>query len=148
FGLAARMSTDTFDFAIHLGDIVYGNSSGTGAATHQGYQSWFFNVYKDWLRSHAVFPVIGNHDNATADAQAYRDVFVLPEQGASAAFPDHAERFYSFDYGPVHVVVLDTETAFLDPVRRQAQLDWLTADLQSTTQPWKVAAFHRPPFSS
>jgi hypothetical protein len=146
--LATRMAGETFDFAIHLGDIVYGNSSGTGAATHQGYQSWFFNIYKDWLRSHAVFPVIGNHDDATAQAQPYRDVFVLPTQGASTAFPDHAERFYSFDYGPVHVTVLDSELAFLNTSRRQAQIDWLVADLQSTTQPWKVVAFHRPPFSS
>jgi len=75
-------------------------------------------------------------------------VFVLAEDGASASYPDHAERFYSFDYGPVHFVSLDTETAFLDPARRQAQIAWLQADLAATTREWKVVFFHRPPYST
>src|SRR5204862_6055892 len=91
---------------------------------------------------------IGNHDDRVTNAQAYRDVFVLPGNGATASFPDHSERFYSFDYGPVHFVALDTETAFLDPARRQAQVDWLTADLAATAQGWTIVFFHRPPFGS
>src|SRR6185436_2948242 len=53
-----------------------------------------------------------------------------------------------FDYGPVHFVSLDTETAFLDPARRQAQIAWLQADLAATTREWKVFFFHRPPYST
>jgi hypothetical protein len=68
-------------------------------------------------------------------------VFVLPEEGATTKYPDNAERFYSFDYGPVHFVALDTEHAFIDTARRQAQLAWLDADLAATTQPWKVVYF-------
>src|SRR6185436_11897430 len=48
----------------------------------------------------------------------------------------------------VHFVSLDTETAFLDTARRQVQVDWLQADLASTTQEWKVVYFHRPPYST
>jgi len=146
--LAGAMTADNFDIALHMGDVAYGSNDGLGVPNYQQYQSWFFDVYQNWLRSHAVFPAIGNHDDAAAQAKPYLDVFVLPEGGASAAFPDDAERFYSFDYGPVHFVALDTQTAFLDPARRQAQLDWLTADLSATTQPWKIVFFHRPPFSS
>ncbi len=146
--LASRIGADTFDLALHAGDVVYGTSTGIGGASYPQYDNWFFNVYATWLRSHPVFPSIGNHDNEIAAARAYRDVFVLPDNGASAAYPDHAERYYSFDYGPIHFVVLDTETAFLDTTRRQAQLDWLRADLSSTAQVWKVGLFHRPPYSS
>ena len=146
--LAGLMAADRFELMIHLGDIVYGSSATSGPATHTGYQNWFFDVYRDILRGKPFFPTIGNHDDALGSGRAYRDVFVLPEDSATAAFPDHAERFYSFDYGPVHFVSLDTETAFLDPARRQAQVSWLESDLGATTRDWKVVFFHRPPFST
>jgi Big-like domain-containing protein/calcineurin-like phosphoesterase family protein/purple acid phosphatase-like protein len=146
--LASRMDSQPFDFAIHSGDVAYGASNTTGPASYRQYDDWFFDIYRRWLRSHPAFATIGNHDEEIGSARAYRDVFVLPENGATPTYPDHAERYYSFDYGPVHVVVLDTELAFTDPARRQAQLAWLEADLSSTTQPWRIVAVHKPPFSA
>jgi hypothetical protein len=146
--LADRMTADSFDLALHAGDIAYGNSAGTGGGSYRQFDDWVFGVYGPWMRSRPLFPSIGNHENEVAAARPYRDVFVLPEGGATAAFPDHAERFYSFDYGPVHFVALDTETAFQTLSRRQAQLAWLDADLASTTQPWKIVFLHRPPYNA
>jgi hypothetical protein len=141
--IAALMENETFDFAVHTGDIAY--SSGTYAQ----YDLYFFPYYRDWLRRMAIFPSIGNHDDLTGSATPYRRFFVLPRDGASAAFPSNAERFYSVDYGPVHLIALDTEAAFVSPARRQEQLAWLEADLQaSQDQPWRIAFFHRPPYSS
>ena len=145
--LAARMAADTFDLALHTGDVAYGNANLVGGASYRQYDDWLFGVYS-WMRSRPLYPAIGNHDDEIGFAQAYRDVFVLPEQGATTTYPDDAERFYSFDYGPVHFVALDTEHAFIDPARRQEQLAWLDADLAATTQPWRVVYFHRPPYSS
>jgi hypothetical protein len=147
-GLATLMTSDTFDIALHGGDVVYGASDTTGGGWYPQYHNWFFDIYEDWLRSHPVYPSIGNHDDRISRAQAYRDLFALPENGASAAFPDHAERYYSFDYGPVHFVVLDTELSFQSTTRRQEQLNWLASDLSSTNQPWRVAVFHRSPYSA
>jgi hypothetical protein len=147
FQLADRMAADTFDLALHGGDVVYGFRSGVGAATYRTYESWFFEPYAAWLRSRPVFPSIGNHDDEGELSRRYRDVFVLPENGASPMFPDHAERYYSFDYGPVHFVALDTELAFQNVTRRAAQLAWLDADLAATSQPWTVVYFHRSPYS-
>ena len=148
--IASRMASDTFDLMLHGGDIAYGNTGGTGGATFQTMDDWFFSIYQAMLRTRPVFPSIGNHDSraSNANGQPYLGLFVLPEHGATAAYPDHAERYYSFDYGRMHVVVLDTELAFQDPARRAAQLAWLDADLAATTQPWKVALFHRSPYSS
>jgi hypothetical protein len=97
-----------------------------------------------------MFPSIGNHDSnsSNGNGRPYLDAFVLPENGGDGAFSDHAERYYSFDYGPVHVVVLDTELAFQNASRRAAQLAWLDADLGATSRPWKVALFHRSPYSA
>ena len=146
--LAARMTADRFDFALHTGDVAYGNATPSGAGGYPQLHSWFFDVYRDWLRTRPMFPSIGNHDDEANRAAPYRDVFVLPTNGASASFPDHGERYYSFDYGPAHVVVLDTELAFQNLTRRQAQLQWLDADLAATEQPWKIAVFHRSPYSA
>ena len=134
---------------MHVGDIVYGSSDGTGDASYTTYQSWLFDV-DNWLPTHPFVPVEGNHDSrpSNGDGKAYLDLFELPRNGATTSFPDHAERYYSFDYGPVHFIALDTEFTFLDPARQAEQLRWLAADLASTTQPWKIAFLHRAPYSS
>jgi hypothetical protein len=148
--LAARMLADTWDLAIHAGDIVYGTTSTTGDATYKTYQSWFFDVYKGWLTKKPFFPTMGNHDGRASNnyGQAYRDLFVLPDSAATGPFPADVERYYSFDYGPVHFVALDTERAFQDATRRAAQLSWLASDLESTSQPWKIVYMHRSPYSA
>jgi regulation of enolase protein 1 (concanavalin A-like superfamily) len=148
--LASLIDADAFDVMLHAGDITYGNSGGTGDASYRTYQSWFFDIYQRSLRSHGLFPSMGNHDARETNewGRAYLNLFVLPPDAGTGPYPDHAERYYSFDYGPVHFVVLDTELAFLDPDRRSVQLDWLRNDLAATTQPWKIALYHRPPYSS
>ena len=148
--LAAVMNADTFDFAMHTGDIAYGNSGGTGDATYATYHTWFFGIYRDWLRRRPFFPAPGNHDvrAGTSWGRAYLNLFVLPDHAGDGAYPDHAERYYSFDYGPVHFVSLDTEGAFVDLARRAEQLRWLEADLTSTPLLWRVAYLHRSPYSS
>jgi acid phosphatase type 7 len=141
--IAGLIGGEPFDLAIHTGDIAYSHG------TYAQYDAFFFSYYRNWLRRIAIFPSIGNHDDLTASATPYRTFFVLPRDGASPAFPNNAERFYSFDFGPVHFIALDTEAAFLSLARRQEQLAWLTADLQSSqNQPWRIAVFHRPPYSS
>ena len=142
--LASLMTATPFDLALHTGDVVYGVPGGSYPQFH----SWFFDIYRGWLGSHPVFPSIGNHDDESANAAPYRDLFVLPRNAANASYPDHVERYYSFDYGPAHFIVLDTELAFRDSLRRQEQVSWLVDDLMRTSQPWKIAVFHRPPFNS
>jgi Carbohydrate binding module (family 6)/Calcineurin-like phosphoesterase len=146
--LAALMAADTFDLALHTGDVAYGTSDGLGQPTIRQYDDWVFGIYARFFGSRPFFPSIGNHDQDANNAQPYRDVFVLPDGGASATFPENAERFYSFDFGPVHFVALDTELSFTDPSRLQAELAWLEADLSGTAQPWKIAFFHRPPYNA
>jgi hypothetical protein len=139
-GLIGR---ENVDLALHTGDIVYGTSSTTGDATYATYQAWFFDIYA-WLSRLPFAPAEGNHDSrpTNGDGRAYLDLFSLPTNGAIP------ERYYSFDEGPVHFIVLDTEYAFQDTTRRAAQLSWIESDLSATRQPWKIAVFHRSPYSS
>ena len=130
--IANQLESQSFDLMLHAGDVAYGDATGVGAGTHQTLNDWFFSIYANTLRGRAVFPSMGNHDSRTenANGRPYLDMFVLPTNGGNSTYPDHAERYYSFDYGPVHVVVLDTELAFQDVNRRAAQLAWLEADLE------------------
>jgi len=148
--IAALLKGESFDLMLHGGDVAYGIANGTGDGSYKTLEDWFFSIYASILRTHPVFPAMGNHDVRASNnnGQHYLDDFVLPSNGATTAYPDHAERFYSFDYGPMHVVVLDTELAFQDTARRAAQLAWLDDDLSRTTQPWKIAVYHRAPYSS
>lgn len=148
--LAALMEDEDFGIAIHTGDVVYGSTSGVGDASFRTLNDWFFLVYERWLKRAAILPALGNHDSraSTQHGLPNLETFVLPENGASSRYPDHAERYYSFDYGPVHFVALDSELAFSDTARRAEQIAWLEADLAATTQPWKVVYFHRTPYTA
>ena len=130
--LRDQMATVPFDLMLHTGDIPY--DGGTRAA----FEERFFRVYADYLKYFPVFPASGNHEYDAADAAPFREVFVLPENGG----PDGIERWYSFDWGDVHFVALDSERT--GPV----QAAWLDADLTANQLPWTIVYWHKPPFSS
>jgi hypothetical protein len=132
FAAYAQMKTVPFDFLVHTGDIGYG--SGTAAELQQN----FFDVYADTLQSIAAFPSSGNHEYNSADATPFRQAFDLPTNGGGAG----AERWYSFDWGDVHFVALDTERT------GDVQAKWLEANLAANKLPWTIVFGHKPPYSS
>lgn len=128
----AQLDTVPFDLMLHTGDIVYGDG------TQERYERDFFAKYADLLESVPVFPTSGNHDYQANRGAPYRQVFALPENGG----PDGVERWYSFDWGDIHFVALDTEQI------GSPQRAWLAADLARNKLPWTVVYLHRPPYSS
>ncbi|MHC4624666.1 MAG: metallophosphoesterase [Planctomycetota bacterium] len=54
--------------------------------------------------------------------------------------------YWSFDYGPAHITVLDQEAE--DYLPGSAQYNWLVNDLASTTKEWKILQFHKPGYSA
>jgi hypothetical protein len=137
-----------------LGDNAY--SFGTDAE----YQSNFFNHYKDgFLKKYTVYPTPGNHDysNDNFDRQndhkiPYYDNFTMPANGEAGGVPSGTESYYSFDYGNVHFLSLDSygredrSTRLYDTTGRQ--VEWIKADLAANVNKgWIVAYWHHPPFS-
>ncbi len=129
--LAAKMTAESYDFAIHTGDVVYPN----GEAKH--YDKVYFAPYKALGASHCVFPSIGNHDAKNATS-GYLDAFHLPANN-----PARDERYYSFDWGDAHLVSLDTSSGKLTG----PAVDWLRSDLAQTTRPWTIVYLHIPLYS-
>ncbi|MCA9541754.1 MAG: metallophosphoesterase, partial [Myxococcales bacterium] len=135
-----------FDLFLHLGDMAYN----TGRFSE--FESHVFGIYRELLHRVPTFPAIGNHEYDTQQGQPYLDVYRLFEQ---AYRPQDQERYYSFDYGPVHFISLDSNPEMLvpillDPLGRHEDdmIDWLTDDLMASDATWKIAFFHHPPFSS
>lgn len=137
-----------------LGDNAY--SFGRDAE----YQSNFFAHYKDsFLPKSPLFPAPGNHDydNDNPGRQndhkvPYYDIFTMPTQGESGGEPSGTEAYYSFDYGNVHFLSLDSygrednATRLYDTLGRQVQ--WIKKDLAANkNKDWIVAYWHHPPYS-
>jgi hypothetical protein len=127
-----QLQTVPFDLMLHTGDIAY------ESGTLHDFETKFFGAYQPFLRHAPMFPTSGNHDYETDDAAPYRQVFVLPESGT----PEGRERWYSFDWGDVHFVALDTEKM------GRAQAAWLEADLAANRLPWTIVYAHKPAYSS
>jgi 3',5'-cyclic AMP phosphodiesterase CpdA len=127
-----QLETVTFDLLLHVGDIAYGQ--GTLAQL----ESQFFDEYAGILKNAPAFPTSGNHDMETDGGEPFRQVFDLPDNGTAAGL----ERWYSFDWGDVHFVALDTERV------GSTQSEWLERDLTENRLPWTVVYLHRPPYSS
>ncbi len=126
------------DLVLHTGDVVYPS----GKQRH--YDRRFFAPYRRLIRRVPIFPVLGNHDVKTQGGTAYLENFHLPFDD-----PRSCGRYYSFDWGSVHFVALDSELYHGDSGGDKAeQKAWLEYDLSATTLSRKVVFLHRPPYSS
>jgi calcineurin-like phosphoesterase family protein len=127
-----EMERVPFDLMLHVGDIAY--ERGEVAE----FESKFFATYGNLIARLPIFPASGNHEYITADAAPYREVFELPGNGGQHG----VERWFSFDWGDIHFVALDTERVGPE------QAVWLERDLGRTALRWRVAYMHKPPYSS
>jgi predicted phosphodiesterase len=126
------------DLILHTGDVVYPSGE------ERYYDRRFFVPYGRILKEVPIFPVLGNHDLERGNGAAYLDNFHLPRND-----PRGTGRYYSFDYGNAHFVALNSELYHGDRSGNpEEQKAWLERDLRETHQPWKVAYFHRPIYSS
>lgn len=122
-----------------LGDNAY--YDGTDAE-HQP----IFDLHQDLLRRLPLWPVLGNHETyGNPEHPAFEAIFDLPARGEAGGIPSGTERYYAFDHGDAHFVVLDSMTAARTPDGPMAA--WLAADLAANTRTWVIAMFHHPPYS-
>ncbi|MDC1287839.1 metallophosphoesterase family protein, partial [Gammaproteobacteria bacterium] len=124
------------DVVLTLGDNAY--NSGTDSE----YTNNFFNVYNDLLRQVPVWATRGNHETSLS---AHRTAFTHPTNAEAGGFASGSELYYSFDYGNIHFVCLDSFTS--SNLNGNAMYTWLENDLASTTQNWIIAFWHHPPYS-
>ena len=108
-------------FTIQVGDLV------DRGARRSDYDDVFGGAPEAFATVPFV-PVLGNHEYFFGGVTLFERVFVLSAHSRA------------FDYGPVRVVVLDSDS----DETLAAQADWLGARLDESRAPWKVVVFHHP----
>jgi hypothetical protein len=121
-----------------LGDNAYNNGS------DEEYQNAVFDTYHETLRSTVLWSTLGNHETYT-EGTPYFSIFSLPANGEGGGIASGSEHYYSFDYANIHFVCLDSQLS--ERVPPSPMLEWLEADLASTSQRWIVAFWHHPPYT-
>ena len=131
------------DLWLMLGDNVY--ETGTDAE----FTSKLFNMYPTMLRKSVLWTAIGNHDTAGSSTPPPTipcfTSFTFPTAGQAGGVASGSKAYYSFDFGNVHVVVLDSMTS--SRTAGSPMLTWLANDLASNTKDWLIAIWHHPPYS-
>lgn len=136
----------TLDMYVHVGDMAYGSGK-----DHE-FQANFFNIYQPTLRNTVCWPAMGNHEGYTANGKTgvgpYYDAYVSPTKGEAGGVPSGTEAYYSYDYGRVHFIVLNSHDLDRRPTATMAQ--WLKEDLAKTSPEktdWLIAFWHHPPYT-
>ena len=140
---AAQQRHKESELYINMGDLVDNGQDGSQ------WRAWLGSV-EPFSADTAFAPVIGNHEAYSLDWQmtppkAYINLFAVPENG----LPEYKRQFYSFDYGPVHFTVLDTnfhEAQGWQPQLLADELRWLEQDLAKSKARWKIVLQHRDIF--
>jgi hypothetical protein len=88
-----------------------------------------------------------SRENLTPRPIPYLDIFTLPTEGNVGGVASGTEQYYSFDYGNVHFVSLDSQLSARDKTQRDAMRTWLISDLSSNKLDWTVVIFHHPPYT-
>ena len=130
--IAAMLAHSTPEFALQSGDLVEN-------ALDSSQWPIYFDIEKDWLRKIAFFPLPGNHERN--DRSFFNFFEVKP--------------YYSFDWGGVHFMALDTDISSISPVPalRNAfwaeELKWLEEELQaSQNAAMRFVIGHHAPISA
>ncbi len=86
-------------------------------------------------------------DGPDASGLPYLNIFTLPSRGELGGVPSGTEQYYSFNYGNVHIVSLDSQLSNRDRDQRATMRDWLIDDLSANQMDWTIVIFHHPPYS-
>jgi acid phosphatase type 7 len=133
----------TTNLLLMLGDNAYENGMDSE------YQTAVFDMYPTVLRQSVLWPTIGNHDTAQSSnppaSLPYFAMFTLPTNAQAGGMASGTEKYYSFDYGNIHFICLDSMTS--DRSSTGPMATWLRADLASSTRQWTIAFWHHPPYS-
>ena len=146
---AVRDAFDVFNgaavvhFWMMMGDNAYPNG------LDPEYQAGVFDIYPALLRRSVLWPTLGNHDTGQSttdnDSYPYFTLFTFPTAAECGGVPSGSKHYYSFAYGNIHVVCLDSMTS--DRSSSGAMATWLRNDLAANTADWLIGFWHHPPYT-
>lgn len=137
---------------LHSGDLAYyGLHEGSWDGDYFcGYMDHNYPEIREFLSVIPVMAAIGNHE-----CYKYGSTTVNHEIGGElfrkyypfGYYQDPSRNYYSFNYGPIHVSVLDQYTTG-GYQKNSVQYNWLVDDISNSTKPWKILMFHEPAYTA
>jgi hypothetical protein len=127
------------DLMLMLGDNAYNNGSDFE------YQAAVFDMFAPVIGQTPLWSCMGNHETYTPPDIPYLRIFTFPTNGEAGGVPSGSESYYSFDYGNIHFVCLESTIADRSP--EGPMLTWLRQDLAANTKQWLIVYIHSPPHS-
>jgi hypothetical protein len=119
---------------LHAGDWVSSDSESTWTS------EWYNYSYSYLATVTANTPFmgcIGNHETTGTGISVW-----LKYHPYNFYTPGRC--YYSFDYGPVHVAVIDQYTTYSSGT----QYNWLVSDLSNSSKPYKFIVLHEPAWTA
>ncbi len=131
--------TRTPNLVLQLGDNAYNSGLDTE------FQAGMFDIYTTMLRKTPFWSCLGNHETYGTSPYAYFSIYTLPTTGESGGIASGTENYYSFDYGNIHFISLDSMIS--SRAANGAMAQWLQNDLANTAATWIICFFHHPPYT-
>jgi fibronectin type 3 domain-containing protein len=131
----ALIAGDASQFIQTLGDNIYPEAADPNlTTTYSDYDGRLFKQFGAAMKAKTFWAADGNKEYY--GHKAWWQHMSLPNN----------ERWYSYDWGDAHILVLDTEMPFTptDPQYQFAQADLATHQGAA----WRIVALQRPPYSS
>ena len=134
-----QLESDPTDIIVTVGDNIGGERAKTMGDYSYRWQADFFDYLQNLTNSKPLFQTAGNHDRLDNDLDAlavYQRILLSSKKDVGG------KRYYSFDYGDAHFVILDANKRTFPARLDEEQLSWLDADLTATDKPWKFVFSH------
>ena len=134
--------TPDIDFTCNMGDLV-------DCGAWLDHWDYWFSAGKGGISRIPVAVVMGNHDTYDMDSKTrvaepvmFLHSFPVPDNGSE----NFRRWYYTFDSGPVHFIVLNTEWQKADLLRPgllSEMKTWFRNVASKTDKPWSVVLMHR-----
>lgn len=133
--IANNIAASGAEFVLTLGDNVYPDSADPDFTTiYSDFDERLYKPYRTVMGKQTMWFGGGNHEYY-GDEAFWQNIWM----------PNN-ERWYSFDWGDAHILVLDSE---LPVTPGSPQYQFALADLNaSQSKIWRIVVVHRPPYSS
>ena len=138
---------------VHMGDYVWNGLNEFLWDLQMFNQEPAYDGMRDTFASLPLMGVLGNHEGYDAYAEPkvvmnYENIGSIFRKYYPYKYPRNNRFYHSFDYGPVHFVIIDT-WSYQGATNTQqtidnAQVNWLKQDLKASRKPWKIAMLHTP----
>ena len=128
--ITARILAARPRFLLYGGDLC-------SSATYKSFKSEFFRAGETALIAEVpFFNAPGNHEGWGPNAKAF-----LQAPASASGTAD----YYAFDYGDLHVVVINNELLY---AKGTAQYNFVADDLAKSDRIWKIVISHKPAYGA